>query len=438
MQIREVTSEMSVNNRKSNRYDRGHSSRLNIHVAETDSESDGAYYDGIGAELKAERMRCGLELHEVASRLRIREPHLEAIEAGRFGDLPGRIYAIGFVRSYAEFLGADGDVCITLFKAEVGPGGHSRKLIFPVPAAENRRPGWVTLVASVALAAMVYGGWYVWQTEERQVAELVPEVPQRFVEQAEIARVRDETSLAAVGTANASETTGVTLGSGRAVGEPASPGLETTTLDLAVVGRVDNQPSSSPDVQPVAEPVDADNETVPASNVIDANAAETTAASNLVSQPENVGTVSAQPDDTAVTVATAPADEVTQTSVSAEPVQVAAVAPPPPIPTTKPRDEGEPRIYGIANSDARVLVRATDSVQIIVKRLDGTTLLPHRVLQEGDIYRVPNRSDVFLESDKLGALQLIVDGRLIGRGDSLTEPGNGLSLNANLLRSFTN
>ena len=149
---------------------------------DADFGSDGRY-TGIGAELQEERLRCGLSLEDVSQRLRIRVQHLASIEEGRFGDLPGRIYAIGFVRSYAEFLGADGDVCVSLFKDEVGPDGHSRKLSFPTPPIENRRPGMMTLVVSVLLGALIYGGWYLYSNQDDRIAVRVPEVPERLIEQ---------------------------------------------------------------------------------------------------------------------------------------------------------------------------------------------------------------------------------------------------------------
>ena len=64
-------------------------------MAETTNDS--ASDTGIGALLRASRMRIGEDLRDVAGMLRIRYPYLEAIEEGRFSDLPGQAYAVGFV-----------------------------------------------------------------------------------------------------------------------------------------------------------------------------------------------------------------------------------------------------------------------------------------------------------------------------------------------------
>ena len=56
---------------------------------------------GVGSLLRATRLRIGEDVQEVSAALRIRRAYLEAIEDGRFNDLPGVTYAIGFVRTYA-------------------------------------------------------------------------------------------------------------------------------------------------------------------------------------------------------------------------------------------------------------------------------------------------------------------------------------------------
>ena len=56
-------------------------------------------YQGVGAVLRDQRRQSGLTLEDVAARIRIRQPYLKALEAGDFAALPGRSYAIGFIRS---------------------------------------------------------------------------------------------------------------------------------------------------------------------------------------------------------------------------------------------------------------------------------------------------------------------------------------------------
>ena len=120
----------------------------------------------IGALLRAARMRQGLEVQDVSSALRIRLVHLQAIEDGRFGDLPGPTYAVGFVRAYADHLGLDVDEVVARFRSEVTTYTGRTELRFPAPMPESRVPSGAVLLISVALAAVAYGGWYYVESVE--------------------------------------------------------------------------------------------------------------------------------------------------------------------------------------------------------------------------------------------------------------------------------
>lgn len=61
----------------------------------------------VGEKLRAAREAQGLELAEIASRTRIPQRHLEAIENGNYAGLPSVTYAYGFAKSYARAVGAD-------------------------------------------------------------------------------------------------------------------------------------------------------------------------------------------------------------------------------------------------------------------------------------------------------------------------------------------
>lgn len=60
-----------------------------------------------GAMLAEARAAAKLDLADVAARTRIPQRHLAAIEAGDYGALPSRTYAVGFSRTYARLLGLD-------------------------------------------------------------------------------------------------------------------------------------------------------------------------------------------------------------------------------------------------------------------------------------------------------------------------------------------
>ncbi len=72
----------------------------------------------IGQKLLEERIKQGLSIKDISVTLKIKPHFLEAIEKGRYSDLPSASYAQGFVRNYAEFLGLKSQDVMPFFKRE--------------------------------------------------------------------------------------------------------------------------------------------------------------------------------------------------------------------------------------------------------------------------------------------------------------------------------
>ncbi|WP_406678481.1 helix-turn-helix domain-containing protein [Moorella sp. ACPs] len=72
----------------------------------------------VGEVLRSARQAKGLSLREVEEATKIRLRYLEALENGEYNQLPGRVYALGFVRSYARYLGLDVQAVVQQFKQE--------------------------------------------------------------------------------------------------------------------------------------------------------------------------------------------------------------------------------------------------------------------------------------------------------------------------------
>ena len=150
--------------------------------AAEDSPENGLAPGGsrVGAELRAARMRLGWSLPEVAERLRIRLPFLEAIEDGRISDLPGTAYAVGFIRSYATFLGLDATEVARRFRAEAQEMNRKPVLAFPAPVPDRGVPAGAVVLLGVLLAAGAYAGWYKFSGNTPAPAVIVPAVPERL------------------------------------------------------------------------------------------------------------------------------------------------------------------------------------------------------------------------------------------------------------------
>ncbi len=138
--------------------------------------------DSVARKLRETRTASHQDLDDIANALRIRYDYLLAIEEGRFEDLPGPTYAVGFVRAYADYLKLDPEDIASRFKVEVADVTRRTELVFPSPEPETRIPGSLIFLASAVLIAGAYGVWYFASAGSDQMAEPprvdeVPEVP---------------------------------------------------------------------------------------------------------------------------------------------------------------------------------------------------------------------------------------------------------------------
>lgn len=69
------------------------------------AELDDGKGDFDGARLRRFRMRCGLEVEDIAAVTKINPVYLRSIEEERFSELPAAVYVRGFVSAYATCLG---------------------------------------------------------------------------------------------------------------------------------------------------------------------------------------------------------------------------------------------------------------------------------------------------------------------------------------------
>ncbi|HEY0107032.1 MAG TPA: helix-turn-helix transcriptional regulator, partial [Rhizomicrobium sp.] len=160
--------------------DDGNMKSRRIHLREISGDSD-APLETVGQDLRAARLRRGDDLATVSKVLKIRKDHLEAIEEDRLDALPGRTYAIGFVRSYSDYLGLDTGQCMERFKAEIA--GRSDTDTMPAVTVideddQRRLPqGW-KIIAGVVVVMMLYGAYYILTSTSSMMSQPVAPPPQ--------------------------------------------------------------------------------------------------------------------------------------------------------------------------------------------------------------------------------------------------------------------
>jgi cytoskeleton protein RodZ len=131
----------------------------------------------IGMEMRLVRERLGWRLPDIAAELRIRLPYLEAIERGDLAALPGAAYQTGFVRTYSQALGLDGDEILRRFRAEGTSFVQKAELSFLAPVPDRAVPTGAIVLLGVVLVLVGYGLWYRHTAQEAQLAAQIPPVP---------------------------------------------------------------------------------------------------------------------------------------------------------------------------------------------------------------------------------------------------------------------
>jgi cytoskeleton protein RodZ len=116
----------------------------------------------IGDSLREARTRRGFSSADVQKGIRIRERYLTALEEERWDLLPGEAYTKGFLRTYAEFLGLDGNLYIDEYNARIA--AHDEEPLVPhtlAPAYKTRR-GVVRTLMGILVLALAIAGLAAW------------------------------------------------------------------------------------------------------------------------------------------------------------------------------------------------------------------------------------------------------------------------------------
>lgn len=348
--------------------------RIHLRDITADTPLDG---EEAGTVLRKARLKTGEDLKSVSDKLRIRRPYLEALEESRHDDLPGRAYAIGFVRTYAVYLGLDAPKLVALYKSETDVETDESNLAefaYQEVRHDARLPKGSLFILAILLGAGVYGAWLLSVSADRMVTERVPPVPERLgiasstVAQPPVAAADEDVPAPVTSLAGDSASA---AGSPRDIPTVAQPTVSAPAVDPAAL-------------TPVAE--------------------EASAAPAPATTPSEV-------EVAALTPATPPSEE--PAVVIADDLALAV---------------GGARVYGLENEGARVTVRALKQAWLRIEAGDGSVLL-NQTLAEGEMYRAPVDAGAILVARDAGAFEVFVDGALLGAAGPSGLVLTGKSLN---------
>jgi transcriptional regulator with XRE-family HTH domain len=126
-----------------------------------------------GDRLRNAREAQAVSVHDVAAATRISERYLNALEHDELEALPGRVFAKGYIKSYAQFLDIDAQPLLDAYdeaERELGrgtPEDERRQLeelarvVSTRPATGNASRGILPATVGLALVALVFGAsWF--------------------------------------------------------------------------------------------------------------------------------------------------------------------------------------------------------------------------------------------------------------------------------------
>ncbi len=111
--------------------------------------------NGIGPTLREARNRRKVDLSEVEASTKIRLRYLRALENEEWNALPGGAYTRSFIRTYASYLGLDGERLADEFKRGFEPLPSERNDRRSTPLGRARGPGEGPFLSGGARAALI-------------------------------------------------------------------------------------------------------------------------------------------------------------------------------------------------------------------------------------------------------------------------------------------
>lgn len=379
----------------------------------------------VGRQLREARQQRGEDLYDVADYLRIKPSYLFALEEGDASGMPGRTYAMGFLRSYADHLGFDGSEVVRRLKSAAAADAEQH-LKVREPVADTRRPSLAMMVAALLLAVVAYGGWHVLQAEGENALDRIAALPGEI---GQYASTFFDDAAVEVGHAETDE------GSEAARSAVASRAVEPATR-TAALPRLEASPSrtSSPSESP-AQSTSTPAGSTPAATTSEPAAsatAATVAAGPTGATSAPAGSTAAPPaaDEATAAVGETVDDGLASLELDAEAERAAALAR---LDSQRPDGGTAAELLAglqlttdsaadepdaapaepVVSDTGRVVLLAREASWIQVQS-PARDYITSRTLEPGDRFVIPDRNDLALWTGNAGGLEIWVDGRNVG------------------------
>lgn len=178
----------------------------------------------LGAALRVEREKRGLDLEDAANKLKISARLLRALEEGDEQSLPPLAYTKGFIRSYASYVGLSAEeVSEALGALEAATEPTAPQNVYEPEMVLTPRRNLKPLLAGVVMVGIVAAVFFAWQQGAldflgRQTRRLAQPAPMQSAESVDPGNLAGRSAPVA-----AAPATGAASASGPASGQPSVP-----------------------------------------------------------------------------------------------------------------------------------------------------------------------------------------------------------------------
>lgn len=328
----------------------------------------------IGRRLREARESSGRPIDVYASSLCIRPDYLNALEDGDFGAVPGRVYALGFLRSYAGLLSLDAEALVQEARETVDRGqvwrGEQRVV---APAASAGFPRAAIAALSVLLVATGVSAWLYGQEDAPAPAPVplpmatAPAPVQPASPPVPVATAPTETALAPSEMVTASGPADATGPVPQPIDAPSAPAASPGPSGTAETAQQSTTPSP------------------PAASLPGSGSTE------LAGTPSDAPQLAAPAGDAGSAGMPSPGNDLLPLATASGPLAV-------------------PDAPQATEMTGRIVLEAREPSWIQV-RSPGRDFVHSGTLEAGDRFVVPDRTDLALWTGNAGGLVVYVDGR---------------------------
>lgn len=342
--------------------------------------AEGSLSPSILETLKQTRQNQNKTFLQIGKILNIPVHYLEAIEQGDLPNLPEVVYTLGFVRSYAQILGLNGEHCVKAYKEEILKTVPQRSRFSEKKFhKESMAPKKITVFLSLLFLLGAYATWTYMDTTSPNEKGEDPQDPSRFLE------ALQETQPMA------SENKKDTPLKAQPLEKPGGP-FETNQEPLLHPSQgssADVSPQTSSATSPQAPAWTAPATGSRAATNTTANTTSNTAGSNATDSRASESSLRGP----------APVSEKI----------LALEESPRPHPSAFSQNSSDPYTNPSRKASGDILVMASARSWIEVK--DHNRILYRGILDKGETYKIPLNTPVFFSTGNAGGIRFSVHGR---------------------------